>query len=271
MSAKTVISTIILTLVMTFMEMTAIPAALFCDIKFYDVEPVYFALMANFLIAFALCFLYRKFLVKYWYFGLGTKGLSDGLRKHIVPAIVATVISAAAFCIGLMPFDNKPTFWKVAIEGVVYYVGVAIMEELYLRGLLQNFIERSLDGRKNASLYAIFISSILFGLGHVFGALDQPVLTIVCKTVWACALGVFFGAIYVATRNLWVPIILHFIVDLCGIPYCFKTTNQYPTAALITCLVVNILLAVYGIYVLVQSGTGPNCTKKKGNDENGNI
>ena len=261
MSAKTMVSTIILTLVMTFMEMTAIPASLFCKIEFYDVEPFYFALMVNFLIAFVLCFLYKVFLVKDWYFGLGTKGLGEGLRKHIWPAILATLITAAAFYFGLRPFDYKPTFWKVAIEGVIYYVGVAIMEELYLRGLLQNFIEKCFGKRKNGALYAIFISSILFGAGHVFGALDQPVLTIVCKTVWACALGVFFGAIYVVTRNLWVPICLHFIVDLCGIPYCFKSSSQYPTAALITCLVVNVLLAVYGVYRMVQLGTVPPCTE----------
>ena len=28
-------------------------------------------------------------------------------------------------------------------------------------------------------------------------------------------------AVYVKTRNLWIPIILHFVVDLCGIPFCF--------------------------------------------------
>ena len=47
---------------------------------------------------------------------------------------------AVAFCIELSPFNNKPTIYRVIVEGIVYYIGVAIMEEIYLRGLLQNIM-----------------------------------------------------------------------------------------------------------------------------------
>lgn len=49
--------------------------------------------------------------------------------------------------------------------------------------------------RKNASLYAILITSVLFGAGHIFGALNQPLATILCKAIWATGLGVYFGAV----------------------------------------------------------------------------
>ena len=99
-------------------------------------------------------------------------------------------------------------------------------------------------------MYAILIASVLFGLGHIFGALGQPIVTVIAKTVWATALGVYFGAVYVVSKNLWVPIILHLIINLCGIPFCFSTSNHYPEIALITCLVSYILLAIYGVYIV---------------------
>ena len=241
---------VILTLVMTFMEMTALPAALFCDIKIADINPVYFALMLNFLFAFAICWLCKKFFIKDWHFGLQFKGIISGLRKFGLPAVIATILVAIAFCIGLTPFDNTPTVWRVIVEGVVYYIGVGIMEELYLRGLLQNIIEKWFGKRKNATLYAILIASALFGLGHIFGALGQPLVVIIAKTVWAAALGVYFGAVYVTSKNLWVPIILHLIINLCGIPFCFSTSTQYPIIALITSLVSYVSLAIYGVYIL---------------------
>lgn len=241
---------VILTLVMTFMEMTALPAALFCDIKIADINPVYFALMLNFLFAFAICWLCKKFFIKDWHFGLQFKGIISGLRKFGLPAVIATILVAIAFCIGLTPFDNTPTVWRVIVEGVVYYIGVGIMEELYLRGLLQNIIEKWFGKRKNATLYAILIASTLFGLGHIFGALGQPLVVIIAKTVWAAALGVYFGAVYVTSKNLWVPIILHLIINLCGIPFCFSTSTQYPIIALITSLVSYVSLAIYGVYIL---------------------
>ena len=249
--SKTVVA-VILTLIMTFMDMSALPAALFCNIKIMDINPIYITLMLNFFIAFAICWLCKKFFIKDWWFGFQFKGILDGLRKYGLPAVIATVIVTIAFCIGLNPFDNEPTIWKVVIEGIVYYIGVGIMEELYLRGLLQNIIEKWFGEKKNATLYAIIIASILFGLGHIFGALGQPIVTVIAKTVWATALGIYFGAVYVMSKNLWVPIILHLIINLCGIPFCFSTSNQYPTIALVTCLVSYTLLGIYGVHIVTK-------------------
>ena len=232
------------------MEMSALPAALFCHVKIKDINPVYFTLMLNFLLAFAVCWLFKKFVIEDWPFGLQFQGVLSGLKKYGLPAVIATLLVTAAFCIELAPFDYKPTLWKVAIEGIVYYIGVGIMEELYLRGLLQNIIKKWFGERKHATLYAVFIAAALFGFGHIFGALGQPVATILAKTVWAAALGVYLGAVYAVSKNLWVPIILHFIINLCGISFCFSTSNQYPAIALITCLVSYVLLAVYGVILL---------------------
>lgn len=243
---------VILTLIMTFMEMSALPAALFCDIKIADINSIYFTLLVNFLLAFAICWLFKRIFIKDWHFGLHSKGILIGLRKYGLPAVIATVLVTIAFCIGLTPFDNRPTVWRVVVEGVVYYIGVGVMEELYLRGLLQNVIEKWFGKKKNATLYAILIASTLFGLGHIFSALGQPIVTIIAKTVWAAALGVYFGAVYVTSKNLWVPIILHLIINLCGIPFCFSTSNQYPTIALITCLVSYISLGIYGLHIITK-------------------
>lgn len=249
-SRSKIAAAVLLTVIMTFMEMSGLPAALFCDIRIADIDPIYITLMVNFLIAFAICRLCKSFFIKDWQFGLQLDGLLSGLKKYGLPAVIATILVTIAFCIGLMPFDNKPTVWKVVVEGIVYYIGVGIMEELYLRGLLQNIIEKWFGDKKNATLYAILIASLLFGLGHIFGALGQPIVTIIAKTVWATALCIYFGAVYAKTKNLWVPVILHLIINLCGIPFCFSTSNQYPTIALVTCLVSYILLGIYGVCIV---------------------
>ena len=191
------ITAIILTVVMTFMEMTALPASLFCNIRFNDIEPIYFALMLNFILAFIICGLCRKVLLRNWDFGLHRDGVLFGLKKYGLPALIATVAVAASFCIGLSQFDNAPTVWRLLVEGILYYVGVGIMEELYLRGLLQNILEKLFGEKKNATLYAILITSALFGIGHIFGAFGQPLPAILCRAIWAAGLGVYFGAVYV--------------------------------------------------------------------------
>lgn len=142
MEKRISISVMILTIIMTFMEMTALPAALFCHIQIRDIEPIYFSLMLNFMFAFALCYVCRKTIIKEWNFGLQFQNILPGLKRYGIPSLVAALIVTVAFCIGLSPFDNKPTIYRVVVEGVVYYIGVAVMEEIYLRGLLQNIIEK---------------------------------------------------------------------------------------------------------------------------------
>lgn len=249
---KISITVILLTLIMTFMEMSGLPAALFVKIQVADINPIYFTLMINFVIAGVICLIWKRFINKEWYFGLQLKGIKEALKKYGLPSVGATILVLMAFCIGLLPFDNSPTVFRVIVEGVVYYIGLGIIEELYLRGLLQNIIETWFGKQQNAALYAIFIASALFGMGHIFGVIGQPVITIICKTVWATALGIYLGAIYYCTRNLWVPIILHIFIDFCGVPFCFSTSNQYSTIALITCVIVYVLLGCYGIQIVMK-------------------
>lgn len=247
-SERTSILVVILTILMTVMEMFALPSALFINIQFKDINPIYFTLIINFIIAFIICWICKKTIIKEWDFGLQYKDILSGLKKYGIPAIIGTIVVTISFIIGLVPFDNEPTIWRIVIECIVYYIGVGIMEELYLRGLLQNIVEKWFGKRKNGTIYAIFIASVLFGLGHIFGAIGQPIITVICKTIWATALGIYLGSVYVLTRNLWVPIILHFIINLfVSIPFCFSTTIQYPTIALVTCVITYLLLAIYGV------------------------
>ena len=156
------IAIVLLTIIMTVMEMFALPSALFVNIQFKDINPIYFALIINFIIAFIICWICKKTIIKEWNFDLQFKDILGGLKKYGIPAIIGTIVVAISFVIGLMPFDNKPTIWRIIIECIVYYIGVGIMEELYLRGLLQNIIEKWFGKRKNGTIYAIFIASALF-------------------------------------------------------------------------------------------------------------
>ncbi len=73
--------------------------------------------------------------------------------------------------------------------------------------------------KRNNTIIAIIVSSVIFGLGHIFGVLGQPLLVILTKVVWTIAMGIYFGTIYKKTNNnLWLPIILHFIINVC-MPY----------------------------------------------------
>ena len=152
--------------------------------------------------------------------------------------------------VGLMPFNNKPTVVKVVIEGFVYYIGVAFIEELYIRGLLQNIIEKLFHKKCNAPSHAIIIASVIFGIGHIFGTLGSPLLTIICKVVWTISLGLYLGAVYKKTGNLWVPILLHAVIDFCAWPFCYSTIPPYPQVSLWLLLATYMGVGVYAFRII---------------------
>ena len=250
MRKKELIIISILTILLAFMDISGLPSALFLNIKISDITPFYWTLMLNFIIIGAIAFLILKYLCPDWKLGFNKNGLKNGFKKYGTVGIVVGVISGIAFYIGLKPFNSHPTIWKVLIEGIIYYIGVAIVEELYVRGLLLNLIEKLCCKRKNNTIIAIILSSVIFGLGHIFGVLGQPILIIITKVIWTIAMGMYFGTIYKKTNNLWLPIILHFIIDVCALPYCFTSITTYPNISLYIILPTYILLGIYSLYIM---------------------
>ena len=253
MKKKELIIISILTILLAFMDISGLPSALFINIEILDITPFYWTLMVNFIIIGVIAFFTLKYLCPNWKLGLNKNGLKNGIKKYGIVGIVVGIISGIAFYIGLKPFNYSPTICKVLIEGIIYYIGVSIVEELYVRGLLLNLIEKICYKKKNNTIVAIILSSVIFGLGHIFGVLGQPILIIITKVVWTIAMGLYFGAIYKKTNNLWLPIILHFIIDVCALPYCFTSITTYPSISLYIILPTYILLGIYSFYIMKRA------------------
>ncbi len=250
MKKKELIIIGILTILLAFMDISGLPSALFINIEISDITPFYFTLMFNFILISIIAFFTLKYLCPNWKIGLRRNNLKDGLKKYGVVGLIVGIISGIAFYIGLKPFNYNPTVWKILIEGIIYYMGVSFVEELYVRGLLLNLIEKLFHNKKNNTQIAIILSSIIFGLGHIFGVLGQPILIIVTKVVWTIAMGIYFGTIYKKTNNLWLPIIIHFAIDVCALPYCFTTITTYPNISLYIILPTYLLLGIYSLYIM---------------------
>ena len=78
---------------------------------------------------------------------------------------------------------------------------VAVAEELLLRGLLFRRLEQAWG-----SAAALALSSLLFGLMH----LANPNATLWTSISLGAGIGLLFGAAFMLTRRLWLPIGLHF-------------------------------------------------------------
>ncbi|MGC9670067.1 lysostaphin resistance A-like protein [Planosporangium sp. 12N6] len=100
--------------------------------------------------------------------------------------------------------DYTVVGWGSAAGAVALFgftAGAAVTEELIFRGILFRIVE----GRFGTWL-SLVLTSLLFGLSHLF----NPHATIWSALAIAIEAGGMLAAAYAATRNLWVPIGLHF-------------------------------------------------------------
>lgn len=250
MNKKQITAMTILTLVLAFMDISGLPAALFVHCSLSDVTPYIISLLVNFLIIGFFAWLVLKSFGKDWPLGLRMSGLVEGLKKYASVGVAAGIFSCVAFIIGLAPFDYKPSAWKILIEGVLYYLGVAVIEELYVRGLFLNIVDKIAHKKEHHEIIAIWVSSVVFGLGHIPGMIGMEPLVILFKVISTVGMGLYFGVIYKKTNNLWVPIILHGFIDICALPYCFTTFSGYKTISLIGLVIIYMLLGIYSIVLM---------------------
>ena len=237
----------ILTLVIAFMEMTGLPARLFLNLQIGDVTPFYWTMMVNFLLMGGLAWGVLHLFCPGFQLGFQRAGFREGLQKYGYSLLLIGAITFIGFYVGLFPYDGHPSFLKVVIEGVLYHMGLALVEELYVRGLLLNLTERLLGKRPDRTFLAIFLSSLLFGLGHIPGPLGMPFYVIVSKLVWTVCLGFFLGMLYKRSGNLWLPVLAHFVINLAALPYCFSRTQGYAPLTLVIVVPAYVMLGIYSL------------------------
>ena len=68
---------------------------------------------------------------------------------------------------------------------------------------------------------------------------------IIFKLVSTISMGLYLGAIYKKTNNLWIPIIIHTFINICALPYCFTQNMRYETITIVILTIIYSLLAIY--------------------------
>lgn len=245
-SRKELIFASVICVCMTVMDFTAFPAVLFIDITVSDITPVIFTIMINQWIVIAISFIAIRFLCPQLFKQIGFTNFKSGFRSFWLPILILTVGSALAFSLGLIGYYNyTPSVEKIIVEGLIYYISVGIIEELYIRALLLNIVERLAYKTKYSTLIAIIISSALFGLGHIFGMIGQNVLTIICRVIWTISLGIIFGVVYKKSNNLWLAVIAHILVDFCSVAFCFVSPAIFTVPTVISVAVLYLAIALF--------------------------
>lgn len=142
--------------------------------------------------------------------------------KGFFKALLSSTLVIAVMLFSLWSFFDKATSNPAAewastgmiIFGLVQAVGIGIREECFFRGAIQSIIAKKYVRSVKGVWLAALIASSIFGIAHLFNLFTgfNP-LVVFMQAISATGTGLFFAAVYLRSRSLWVPILVHALID----------------------------------------------------------
>lgn len=161
-----------------------------------------------------------------WELGWNIQGVLKKLGLYGTEGIIGALALAYFSYQKFQPLSARPEKGTLLIWVILYYFCVAVIEEVFMRGILLNALINKLGQKKKMVLLGVFISSIIFGLGHLPGVLQFDSQTAIQKMLWTLSLGIYLGCIYTLTHNLWTVILLHYFIDVAGGVFYYYSENK---------------------------------------------
>ena len=161
------------------------------------------------------------------------------------PALIVAASNLVEYSMAGLPF-------RASLGGVFYALlcGVApgFFEEVACRGIpVGNMMQRWRE-KENYILRSVLASGIAFGLVHLINLLNGDLPATVLQVCYASAMGIFFGAVYVRTRSLWGPVIVHSIIDFTA--FLFVGDPETSMFQIISAVITTIFYTAVGLYLI---------------------
>ena len=185
---------------------------------------------------------------------LGTKGrfkfgfnrknikLSFILASFSVLMIADNIIEGFVFTNGL---QTTAIGFFVAIIGEI---APGFFEEVVCRGLVLSNMMDKWQTKKNYVLKSVLMSGIAFGVIHLINLGCADMWVTILQVFYAAGVGIFFGAVYVRTRNLWGPVAMHALIDIAY--YLFIWPEGFHLNELISGICITVVFTVIGLYLI---------------------
>ncbi len=96
---------------------------------------------------------------------------------------------------------------------------IGVFEEFLFRGFVLNtFLAGMKHKGYRCKMAAVSFSSVLFGLIHLINLTETPelVYSTITQVIYAAFIGFYLGVLYLRTKNIWVVVVYHMLIDLIG-------------------------------------------------------
>ena len=139
-------------------------------------------------------------------------------------------------------------------------ISIGIFEELLFRGLILMILIDYLKNQKHHILKAMFISSILFGLMHLFNLFAGAGFSAtLLQVAYSILTGLMWSAVFILTKNIIYSIILHIIYNFAGLlfPTLGIVTKQFDVITVVVTVLLSVSVSIFYLIHILKVKTFP--------------
>lgn len=164
--------------------------------------------------------------------------------KLLSPILICWIIIFSTFGY----FAGRIPFGPLSLANIAAALMAGITEEVAFRELPISYMARQWRDENKIPLMVI-IPGVAFGLTHLTNGFGNDPFGTLVQTVLSIFFGIFFSSVYIRTGSIWAMLLVHTIHDLLTFSAVYYTP-KLPDVIVIEWLVVEALLAVYGLYLI---------------------
>ena len=137
-------------------------------------------------------------------------GISVVYQLFSISILVTVLQRLTGAELDLSQFEALRGNWTILLVALITsWTLAAFGEEMAYRGYVLNRLADLFGGSRLGWAIGVLVSSAIFGFGHLYQGATGIIETFIS--------GIFLACLYLATkRNLWLPIIVHGMIDTIG-------------------------------------------------------
>ena len=179
-------------------------------------------------------------------------------KKNLKPSMVFASWGFLVLLLNIIPnlFLGTPLESSYGLLlAVTGGIAPGLYEEVTCRGVVLSNMMYQWRNAKNPIMMSLLASSIAFGLIHLVNLFSTVGPTLI-QVGYATGLGIFFGAVYLRTRNLWGPVVVHALIDISAKifvtedPVAGIASLAVPPEQMLVCIAVFIVFTSIGLYLV---------------------
>ena len=101
----------------------------------------------------------------------------------------------------------------LAVANLTTSLSTGLVEETMVRGLALVAMIMSWGDTKQGQIKAVVLSSLFFGLIHLFNIIIRPFGVVLFQAIVLILPGIFYAAFVLARKSLWPAIIIHWLTN----------------------------------------------------------